>query len=69
MFSLRLGCDYLGEKLAYFFGITKPKYEAEIREYYWMVEQEKRKKERMSQNFSGWAEMGEDRVIVQPEKR
>lgn len=34
MFMSFLVCDYLGEHLAYFFGITSPKYQHAINEYY-----------------------------------
>ncbi|CAF1154460.1 unnamed protein product [Rotaria sordida] len=34
-------CDATGEKLAWFFGITKPKYYAEIQEYERMDEEER----------------------------
>ncbi|CAN7995284.1 unnamed protein product, partial [Ixodes hexagonus] len=32
-------CDYLGEHLAYFFGITSPKYQYELEEYQKMVQE------------------------------
>ncbi|XP_067143963.1 protein FAM177A1 isoform X2 [Centruroides vittatus] len=32
-------CDYLGEHLAYFFGITSPKYYYELQEYKRMIEE------------------------------
>ncbi|EDO48588.1 predicted protein [Nematostella vectensis] len=38
--------EYLGEKLAYFFGITSPKYQYVIDEFYRLKEQEKEEKER-----------------------
>ncbi|XP_053210748.1 protein FAM177A1-like [Panonychus citri] len=53
------GCDYIGEKLAFWFGITRPKYEAEIREYYWMKEQEKKKKSIEAEEFAGWKSDGD----------
>lgn len=34
-------CDTAGEKLAWFFGITKPKYFSEIQEYERMDEEER----------------------------
>ncbi|XP_015791724.1 protein FAM177A1 [Tetranychus urticae] len=57
--KLLQGCDYIGEKLAYWFGITRPKYEAEIREYYWMKEQESLKKKKKLEEFSGWKSDGD----------
>lgn len=34
MFCFYLVCDYMGERLASFFGITTPKYQYAIDEYY-----------------------------------
>lgn len=45
-------CDYLGENLAYFFGITTPKYWYEIEEYKRM---EAQKLEKLKQ-AEGWSE-------------
>ncbi|KAF5302833.1 hypothetical protein FQA39_LY02013 [Lamprigera yunnana] len=45
-------CDYMGEGLAHFFGITTPKYWAEIEEY---NRNEAEKKER-EQQAEGWSE-------------
>ena len=38
-------CDYLGEKLAYVFGITAPKYQYAISEWERMQEEEKEENE------------------------
>jgi len=54
--SLFKGCDYLGEKLATFFGITTPKYEAEIEEYNRMMEKEKKRKEKLKEEYAGWVD-------------
>lgn len=35
-------CEYLGEKLAYFFGITSPRYQYAITEFHRLEEEEKR---------------------------
>lgn len=53
-FSLNPVADYYGEKLAYFFGITSPKYEAEIREYERRVTQGKTDMETEANEYSGW---------------
>lgn len=55
-------CDYIGEGLANFFGITSPKYEYEIEEYKKRVEEEVRSKEKLSQEFSGWTQSDENTV-------
>lgn len=48
-------CDYLGENLAYFFGITSPKYQYEIEEYQRMLQEEDDEKERLEDEVkSGW---------------
>lgn len=41
--SIRVACDYAGEKLAWWFGITSPKFMYEIEEYNKMKEEEKRR--------------------------
>lgn len=46
--------DYYGEKLAYFFGITSPKYEAEIREYEKRTNEKRLAKEKETNEYSGW---------------
>ena len=47
-------CDYLGENLANFFGITSPKYEYEIEEYNRRVEEQKRRQSMLASEFEGW---------------
>lgn len=47
-------CDDCGEKLAYFFGITSPKYEYEINAYNRMIKQEEERKKREIETFAGW---------------
>ena len=49
-------CDYLGEGLADFFGITSPKYEYEIQEYNRRVEEQKRRDSKISTEFKGWTQ-------------
>merc|ERR1719225_186548 len=61
--------DYWGEKLAWFFGITSPKYYWELEEFKRMeAEEEERKKKEAEETF-GWAEKGEekqDKILEQP---
>lgn len=48
--------DYYGEKLAFFFGITSPKYAVQIRAHDRDVRQEEERKKTESQEFAGWRE-------------
>ena len=50
-----LGADFLGEKLAYFFGITSPKYQLEIDERLAEIEEEKEEKLQTQQDMENWA--------------
>jgi len=56
------GCDYVGECLANFFGITAPKYQFEINEFYRLQALEK---EIFSQDMEigGWMEEKRDNFI------
>ncbi|KAK3914114.1 Protein FAM177A1 [Frankliniella fusca] len=47
-------CDYLGESLASFFGITTPKYQYEIEEYHRIVAEEKEMQRKMDMEMGGW---------------
>lgn len=47
-------CDYLGEALANFFGVTTPKYQFEINHYEQMVAEEEALKKRMDMEMGGW---------------
>lgn len=47
-------CDYVGEKLAGFFGITSPKYEYEIDFYETMKREEEEKKKQRDLEMGGW---------------
>ena len=44
----------MGERLAYFFGITSPKYACEINAYNRKLKEEEDRKRRQEQSFSGW---------------
>ena len=55
MGSSMLGyCDFLGEKLAWFFGITSPKYYYEIEEFKRMQEEEEEEKKNRQVEEQGW---------------
>ena len=61
-------CDHYGEKLAWFFGITSPKYYWEIEEFKKMQEEEKeRKKKEKEENF-GWSEKDRETDEVKAEQ-
>ncbi|XP_067143962.1 protein FAM177A1 isoform X1 [Centruroides vittatus] len=47
-------CDYLGEHLAYFFGITSPKYYYELQEYKRMIEEEDQEQKENLEESAGW---------------
>ena len=50
--------DSLGEKLAWWLGITSPKYYYEIQEAKRMLKEEEEKKARMDAEMAGWGEGG-----------
>lgn len=52
-------CDYLGESLASFFGITTPKYQYEIEEYHRIVAEEKEMQRKMDMEMGGWVTSSE----------
>lgn len=47
-------CDYLGEKLAFLFGITSPKYQYEIEEYYRQKKEDEDCKKKQKDEYAGW---------------
>ena len=49
-------CDYFGEGLANFFGITSPKYEYEIEEYNRRIEEQNRRQSILKSEFEGWTQ-------------
>lgn len=56
--------DHLGEKLAWFFGITSPKYYYELEEFKKMQEEEEARKEKLDAEMHGWASKEEvDQVV------
>jgi len=48
-------CDSAGEKLAWWFGITSPKYYYEIQEALRMKEEEEKRKQRQDAEMAGWS--------------
>ncbi|XP_014671568.1 PREDICTED: protein FAM177A1-like [Priapulus caudatus] len=61
-------CDYLGENLAYFFGITSPKYQYAIDEYNDSVAQAKEDKERAEREKEAagrWAAESQNEMEMQ----
>ncbi|CAK9815941.1 Protein FAM177A1 [Anthophora quadrimaculata] len=50
------GCDYVGEWLASFFGITAPKYQFEINEFYRLQALENEMQHKQDLEMAGWTE-------------
>jgi len=57
--------DSLGEKLAWWLGITSPKYYYEIQEAKRMLREEEETKKKMDAEMAGWGEGGADIVESQ----
>ena len=56
MGSTTLGyCDFIGEKLAWWFGITSPKYYYELQEFQRMKEEEEEEESRRKVDEFGWS--------------
>jgi hypothetical protein len=55
-------CDFFGEKLAWFFGITSPKYYYELQEFRREQEREEERKEKEDIEIRGWREASEATV-------
>ena len=49
-------CDFFGEKLAWFFGITSPKYYYELEEYRRELEAEEERAKKEDIEIRGWRE-------------
>lgn len=60
--------DFCGEKLAWFFGITSPKYQYAIDEYYRLKEEEEREAEREERRKQQLEEMRLSSINVQTDK-
>lgn len=54
-------CDYVGETLADFLGITAPKYQYEIEEARRMQEEEKAEKKAVDLEMAGWRDQSTTR--------
>ncbi|XP_012536807.1 protein FAM177A1 [Monomorium pharaonis] len=57
------GCDYVGECLANFFGITAPKYQFEINEFYRQRALEKEMSYKQDLEMGGWNEHNRNNLI------
>lgn len=57
------GCDYVGEWLADFFGITSPKYEFEINEFYRLQALENEKRHKQDLEMGGWNVQNQNNLI------
>ncbi|XP_071647838.1 protein FAM177A1 [Temnothorax longispinosus] len=57
------GCDYVGECLANFFGITAPKYQFEINEFYRLQALERELFHKQDLEMGGWNERKRNNLI------
>ncbi|XP_011171424.3 protein FAM177A1 [Solenopsis invicta] len=57
------GCDYVGECLANFFGITAPKYQFEINEFYRLQALEREMAYKQDLEMGGWNEQKRNNLI------
>ncbi|XP_015432257.1 PREDICTED: protein FAM177A1 [Dufourea novaeangliae] len=57
------GCDYAGEWLASFFGITAPKYQFEINEFYRLQALENDIQRKQDLEMGGWNEQNKNNLI------
>lgn len=57
------GCDYVGECLASFLGITAPKYQFEINEYYRLQKLEREMLHQQDLEMGGWNEHNRGNLI------
>lgn len=57
------GCDYVGECLANFFGITAPKYQFEINEFYRLQALERETFNKQDLEMNGWNEKKRNNLI------
>ncbi|XP_046625003.1 protein FAM177A1-like [Neodiprion virginianus] len=56
-------CDYVGESLANFFGITSPKFQFEINEYYRMKAEEAEAQRKEDLEMGGWTENNRNNLV------
>jgi len=57
-------CDFIGEKLAWWFGITSPKYYYELEEFKRMQEEEKEAEEKRKVDEHGWTNVASSEVVT-----
>ena len=57
-------CDFVGEKLAWWFGITSPKYYYELEEFKRMQEEEKEAEEKRKVDEHGWTNVSSSEVVT-----
>ncbi|KAL0110845.1 hypothetical protein PUN28_014057 [Cardiocondyla obscurior] len=57
------GCDYVGECLANFFGITAPKYQFEINEFYRLQALEKEMFHKQDLEMGGWNDKNRNNLV------
>ena len=61
-------CDNIGEKLAWWLGITSPKYYYEIQEAKRMLKEEEERKKRMDAEMAGWVGEAEGGLVRSQEE-
>ena len=61
-------CDSVGEKLAWWLGITSPKYYYEIQEAKRMMKEEEERKSRLDAEMAGWVGEGEGGLVRSQEE-
>ena len=59
-------CDYVGEKLAWWFGITSPKYYYELEEFKRIQEEEKEAEEKRKVDEHGWTNVSSSEIVTTP---
>lgn len=57
-------CDYVGESLANFFGITSPKFQFEINEYHRMKAKEAEMQQKEDLEMGGWTEKNRNNIVA-----
>lgn len=57
-------CDFLGEKLAWWFGITSPKYYYELQEFERMKEEEAEEEKRRTVEEHGWSDLTSPEIVT-----
>ena len=60
--------DFVGEKLAWWFGITSPKYYYELQEFERMKEEEEEEEKRRQVDEYGWSNVSSPEVLTNHNK-